>query len=257
MTDPRSGATIAAMSPATSASPACVLELSDLDARELEALLDLGATMQHHPLAWRHRLEGRTVACVLNDASLPVHTALAVAVHRLGALPVVLEAGGAPDEEAHLLSAVCDAIVLSAATQRRLRRIADDADVPVVNAGNADHDPCRALAACLALRDQFGTLDGLKVAWVGPADGLVHSLLQAAPLAGLQLRLSCPPGRLADPWIIASGGRAVHVADSAQAAVEDAHVVISPAMVDALDWAPMTQALLYALITGDWEVPRC
>lgn len=239
------------MSSAAATRPRNVLELSDLRARELAALLDLGAAMERHPAGWRHRLEGRTIACVFHAGSLTVHTALAAAVHRLGALPVILAAGPAPDDDAHLLSALCDAMVVHAATQRHLREVAAEASVPVVNAGNDDHDPCRALAACLALRDRFGTLDGLRLACVGPADGLVHSLLQAAPLAGFEVRLACPP---ADPWSIAAAGRAVRIVDDPEA---DAHAVISPATVDALGWTPMAQALLHALITGDWEVPPC
>lgn len=72
----------------------CLLSLADLSAAELDALLDMAALMKRHPLAWRSALAGRAVGCVIERAATPDRVSLEVAVHRLGALPVVLEPSG-------------------------------------------------------------------------------------------------------------------------------------------------------------------
>lgn len=230
-----------------------LLEIADLDAREFEALLDLASTMHRHPTAWRHSLEGRTVACVLHAPALAAHTALAAAVNRLGALPLMLTPDAFPEDDARMLSSACDGIVIHGARHRDLTDLAARATVPVVNACSREHDPCEALAHCLALRERFGSLDGLSIAYVGPAGPLAYSLLQAAPIARFQLRLACPATAMADPWVLASAGQAVRIFDDPAGAVAGAHAVLrgdGPAS----NRTPTTQALLHALITGDWEV---
>lgn len=234
-----------------------LLALDDLRADELDALLDLGATMLHHPGAWRHRLEGQAVACLLRPRSLELRCALTAAIHRLGALPVLLDLGEEPDDDARALSGTCAAIVVEGAAQRHLRQVVARATVPVINAGNRGNDPCAALAACLALRERFGRLSGLSVAHVGAAGGLAHSLLEAAPLAGFQLHLSAEPGALPDPWVIASAGKAVHLVDDPLAAIGNAHAIVSAARLEPAHRTAMAQALLHTLITGDWEVFSC
>ena len=91
------------------------------------------------------------------------------------------------------------------------------------------------------------------IAYVGPAGALAYSLLQAAPLAHFELRLACPPTAMADPWLLAAAGQTARTYDDPASATVGAHAVLrgdGPAP----DRAPTTQALLHALITGDWEV---
>ena len=81
---------------ATVSTPRCLLGVADLSPREFEALLDLAAVMKRHPLAWRSALAGRAVACVFEHSGLRSQVSLEVAVHRLGALPVVLQPRASP-----------------------------------------------------------------------------------------------------------------------------------------------------------------
>ena len=157
-----------------------------------------------------------------------------------------------------------------------------------------DHHPCQALADCLTLREHFGSLDGLTLAYVGDGNNVAHSLIEAAHLTGMNLRLATPPGCLPDPSILAAAGRsspdavARHAgrgragADAVYYRIRrarwrrrvttpssctagrrtaakrvDSDVIDGPA---SLVWAqaanrlPTAQALLSALVTGDWEV---
>ena len=187
-----------------------VLEIADLDAPEFDALLDLASTMKRHPTAWRHSLEGRTIACVLHAPLVRgPHRHRRPPINRLGALPADAHARCAPGRRrAHALERVRRDRHPRRAAPRPQQTSPRTPPCPVVNAYSREHDPCEALAHCLALRERFGSLDGLSIAYVGPAGGLAHSLLQAAPIARFELRLACPPTAMADPWLLACAGQA-------------------------------------------------
>ncbi len=297
-----------------------VLRLGDLRRDELSAVLDLAAAMKRHPLAWRSTLEGRTVACYFSKPSTRTRVSFETAVYRLGGLPLMLR----PDElqlgrgepisdTARVLSSYCAAIVIRTFGQRDVIELAEHASVPVINALTDDHHPCQALADCLTVHERFGTLEGVALAYVGDGNNVAHSLIEAAALTGMELRIACPPGLQPDPGIMAAAGRAVHVFEDPREAVAGAHAVytdvwvsmgqdadrerrlatlapyrvtpglmalaahdaiflhclpahrgeeVDAAVIDgpasavfeqAANRLPTEQALLYALVTGDWE----
>ncbi len=243
----------------TSTTPRCLLGLADFSPCEVEALLDLAAVMKRHPLAWRSALAGGAVACVFEHSSMRSQVSLEVAVHRLGALPVVLQPRGESiADTAHALSPYIDAIAVRTDRHRDLLELVEHASVPVINALTDREHPCRALADCLALRERFGELPGLQVAYVGAREPAMHSLIEAALLTGMTVRVAAPAPLLPDPALLARAGSAVRVCESEQEAVDGAHVVFTtgaprPAEA-AADLLPVEQAVLRALVTGDWEV---
>ncbi|MDA0181942.1 ornithine carbamoyltransferase [Solirubrobacter phytolaccae] len=264
---------------ATVTTPRSLLGIEDLAADELHALLDLAALMKRHPLAWRGALEGRAVACLFERPWTRGRVSLEVAVHRLGALPVVLERSGGIEETARLLSSYCDAIAIRTDHHRDLLDLAAHATVPVINALTDAAHPCRALADCLTLRERFGELAGLEVAYVGGREPAMHSLIEAAIRTGMTVHVAAPEALLPDPALLARAGTAVRVCESAREAVTDVVAVYAAAarsdlpsafsvtpellsyaapravMVDASpDLLPVEQAVLRVLVTGDWEI---
>ena len=280
------------------------LHMSELDAARTGALLELAAVMKHHPLAWRDALEGRAIACIYGGPSTRSRVSIQVAVHRLGAFPVMLSPdemqlgrGEAATDTARVLSAYCDAIVAHTVRHRDVLDLADFASVPVIDAR-----ACQTLADCLTLRMRFGDLHGLPLAYVGRCGDVAHGLLEAAALTGMDLRLAAPRDGLADPSLLFRAGRNVRIVDDPRDAVAGALAVYTDATAEpddafrvtarlmelaALDavfmhplpahrggevesavidgpasvvWEqaanllPVEQALLRALVTGDWEV---
>jgi ornithine carbamoyltransferase len=246
---------VAVTQPAAPSAPRHLLGLDGLPAGGLAALLEMAAVMKRHPLAWRSTLEGRAIACVFEQPSTCSRVSLQVAVHRLGALPVTLDTlqGGTLADTARLLSASCDAIALRTARHRDLLELAEHASVPVVNARTDREHPCRALAACLMLRERFGDLRGLPVAYLGDSPAVGYSLIEAAMLAGVELRVAPP---LPDPALLERAGQAVRVCHTAREAVRGAVAVIDGTLTTdhAAHLLPVQQAVLRALVTGDWEI---
>lgn len=244
----------AALQPETASAPGHLLGLDALAAGGFTALLDLAAVMRRHPLAWRSALDGRAIACLFEQPSTRSRVSLEVAVHRLGAFPVMV---GLVDESlaetAQELSTFCEAIAVRTPHHRDLLELAEHASVPVLNARTDREYPCRALADCLTLRDRFGELDGLQVAYVGDHEAVANSLAEAAILSGIELRVVAP---MPDPAMLGRAGQAVRVCESADEAVDGADAVLhaSPAPEQIANLLPVEQAVLRTLVTGDWEV---
>ena len=181
--------------------PQDYLRVCDLDADGLTAVLDLAARMKERPHGFVEALRGGTVVCFFEKPSTRTRVSFAAAAERLGMLPLLLRPdelqlgrGETTADTARTLAGYADAIVIRTFAQATVEEIADAASKPVINALTDEHHPCQALADVLTLRERFGRLDGLKVAFVGDFDNVATSLAEAAVLCGIELVVGCPPG---------------------------------------------------------------
>ncbi|MGZ8701391.1 MAG: ornithine carbamoyltransferase [Gaiellaceae bacterium] len=177
------------------------LRVSDLDAAQIEWLLDLARDMKSSPTGWVQTLGGTTLACFFEKPSTRTRVSFAAAAQRLGILPLLLR----PDElqlgrgepiadTARVLSSYVAGIVIRTFAQETIEEVAAAASVPVINALSDEHHPCQALADLLTLRERFGSLDGLKLAYVGDGNNVANSLIEAGRLTGVQVVVAAPPG---------------------------------------------------------------
>ncbi|MCB0876683.1 MAG: ornithine carbamoyltransferase, partial [Solirubrobacterales bacterium] len=118
-----------------------------------------------------------------------------------------------------VLSRYVHAIVFRSGSHERVEELAAAAAVPVVNALTPEHHPCQALADLLTLRERFGSLEGLRVAFVGDGNNVARSLALLGRHVGVEVVVSSPPG-----LELEAGAGAVLVADPAEA-VADADAV--------------------------------
>jgi len=171
-----------------------LLDVDDLSPAELVDVLDLAELPSPPPL-----LAGQGVALLFEKASTRTRVSMEMAVVQLGGHPVTLRAEevGVDDREpaedvAKVLSSYCAALAARVYHHERLVRMADAATVPVVNLLSDDAHPCQTLADLLTLRQCFGRLEGLTLAYVGDGNNVCRSLMKAAPLAGITLRVATP-----------------------------------------------------------------
>lgn len=215
------------------ASPEHLLRISQLDRAQLEHLLEVAALMKAEPTGFRRAHAGKAVACFFAKPSTRTRVSLEGAAWRLGMLPIMLR----PDElqlgrgepisdTAAVLSGYVDAIAIRTFAQAEVEEVAAAATVPVINALTDDHHPCQALADLLTLRQQFGRLEGLRVAYLGDGNNVAHSLMEAGALAAMDVVVATPPDYRPDPEIIA-GAREVATREGGTVALVDdpAHAV--------------------------------
>src|SRR6185312_8145803 len=95
---------------------------------------------------------------------------------------------------------------------RVLERMQAVVDVPIVNLLSDRAHPCQALADLLTLREHFGRLEGLRIAYVGDGNNVAHSLLQAGAMTGMSVSIATPPGYRPDEEIVADAAEVAVVA---------------------------------------------
>ena len=217
-----------------------LLEIDDLDAREVTAVLDR-ATDPVPPQV----LAGRGVALLFEKPSNRTRNSMEMAVVQLGGHPVSLrgeEVGIDSRETAEDVARTlgCYHAVIGARVfeHAKVERLAAASPVPVINLLSDDAHPCQALADLLTVRQRFGDLAGRVIAYVGDFNNVARSLSLAATLVGARMRLACPPGfgpTPADLDRVSTLGSSPMLTSRPSEAVEDADVVYADV------WASMGQ----------------
>jgi ornithine carbamoyltransferase len=205
--------------------PRHFLRISDLDADSLGALLDLAEVMRARPHGFVDALRGDTLVCFFEKPSTRTRVSFAAAAERLGMMPLLLRPdelqlgrGETIEDTARTLSGYAAAIVVRTFAHETVEQLAGAATVPVINALTDAHHPCQALADLLTLREHFGRLEGLRIAFVGAGNNVATSLLEAGALAGVEVVVACPRGYepraagqvVADPYEAVVGADAVY-----------------------------------------------
>ena len=134
--------------------------------------------------------------------------------------------------------------------QATLEELADHASVPVINALTDEHHPCQALADLLTLRERFGSLHGLRLAYLGDANNVAHSLLEAGALTGASVVVACPRGYGPDDEVLdrafhlqADHGGLLEITHDPRHAVAGAHAVYTDVWVSMGEEAEREQRL--------------
>jgi ornithine carbamoyltransferase len=181
--------------PLPGGAPRHFLEVDDLGAHELAAVLDLADESRPPPL-----LAGKGVALLFEKPSLRTRNATELAVVQLGGHPVsaraeevALDVREPVADVARVLSRYHAAIGARVFSHTRLEHMAAASTVPVVNLLSDRSHPCQALADLLTLRQLWGgSLAGRAIAYVGDANNVCRSLVLAAALAGVRIRVATP-----------------------------------------------------------------
>jgi ornithine carbamoyltransferase len=178
---------------------------AELDAVELTALLDRALALKQAPLS-SQVLAGQSVALIFQKPSTRTRLSFEVGVHELGGCPIVLRSdemqlsrGEALRDTALVLSRHVAAVGLRTGPDEMLDELARYSSVPVVNMLSAGHHPCQALADLLTLKEAYGELAGLRVAYVGDGNNVARSLALLGALAGLDVAIASPEGYALDP----------------------------------------------------------
>jgi ornithine carbamoyltransferase len=201
---------------------------------ELGKLLDRAAELKagRRERLGAEALAGRSVALVFEKPSTRTRVSFEVGVVELGATPVVLQGnelqlsrGESIADTARVFSRYVDAIVIRSGSHQAVAELAASAEVPVVNALTPLHHPCQALADLLTLRERFGELRGLRLAYVGDGNNVARSLAIAAELADVELVVAAPPGYQLEP------GHGVTLSDDPRAAAAGADALYTDVWV--------------------------
>lgn len=215
---------------------------TELTSDELERLLVRADELKAAPLS-SDALHRRTVALVFQAPSTRTRTSFEAGVAELGGHPMVLRTddtqltrGESVRDTAYILSRNAVAIGIRTPSDELMRELAEHASVPVINMLTALHHPCQALADLMTLREAFGQLRGLKLAYIGDGNNVARSLALVGALADVELRVAAPDGYQLEPL------PGVLLTDDPREAVAGADAVYTDVWVSMSDDPATTQA---------------
>jgi ornithine carbamoyltransferase len=208
---------------------------AELNASELDRLLVRAAVLKAAPLS-SDALVRRSVALIFQAASTRTRTSFEAGIVELGGHPMVLRAdelqlsrGESVRDTANVLSRHVAAIGIRTGPDELLAEFAAHSSIPVINMLTAGHHPCQALADLFTLREAFGSLAGLKLAYVGDGNNVARSLAILGHTAGVQLRVAAPDGYQLEPL------PGVVLTDDPRAAAEGADAIYTDVWVSMSD----------------------
>jgi ornithine carbamoyltransferase len=171
---------------------------AELTAAELDRLLARALELKADRQASR-ALAGRSVALVFERPSTRTRISFEVGVAELGGHPVVLRGdelqvarGESLRDLALVLSRMVQAVGVRTGPHDAVEELSANASIPVVNMLTREHHPCQALADLLTLRERFGRLEGLRLAYVGDGNNVARSLRILGSLAGVEVQVASP-----------------------------------------------------------------
>ncbi len=182
----------------------------ELDRDRLLALLDRAAELKRGRRAGEgnDELFGRSIALVFERPSTRTRVSFEVGVAELGATPLVLRGdelqltrGESIGDTGRVMSRYVDAMVIRSGSHDAVTELAAASEVPVINALTPRHHPCQALADMLTLREHFGDLDGVRLAYVGDGNNCARSLAIIGRIAGVEVAVASPEGYELEPGL--------------------------------------------------------
>ncbi len=206
---------------------------------ELDALLDRALELKAAPRSSR-ALAGRSVALVFEKPSTRTRLSFEVGIDELGGHPVILRAdelqlsrGEAVRDTALVLSRHVAAAGVRTGPHEMLEELSAHSSIPVINMLTSLHHPCQALADLLTLREAYGSLDGVRIAYVGDGNNVARSLAILGTLAGLNVAIAAPEGYQleADLQLPAGASGSLSLHTDPREAVEGAQAVYTDVWV--------------------------
>jgi ornithine carbamoyltransferase len=178
-----------------------VLRDTDVTADELRELIDLAIDIKAAPRRYRQALEGCSVALLFEKPSLRTRVTFELAVKQLGGNSIYQDHrdGRIGEREpakdmARNLDRWVQAIVARTFSQKTIEDLARWSSVPVINALSDTFHPCQVMGDFQTLKERFGKLEGLRMAFVGDGNNVCHSLLLCASRLGISMNVVNPPG---------------------------------------------------------------
>jgi ornithine carbamoyltransferase len=191
------------------------LRMDDFSSEELEHVFTRSQVIKgrfkryefYQPLA------DRTLAMVFEKASTRTRVSFEAGMYQMGGSVIHITTGDSQlgraepiEDTARVISRMVDIVMIRTFEQARIERFAQHSRVPVINGLTNEYHPCQILADIFTFIEQRGPIAGRTVAWIGDANNVAYTWLQAARLLGFRVNVSTPPGYALDPQFAPAGG---------------------------------------------------
>lgn len=194
--------------------PCHFLKLSDFSGEELRHMLERAKTIKKNLYAGERYepFKGKVLIMVFEKASTRTRVSFETGFYQLGGNVVHLASQGSQlgrsesiADTARVISRMGDLIMIRTFGQDRLNELAANSRVPVINGLTNEYHPVQIMADIETFEEHRGPITGKTVAWVGDANNMSYSWIEAAKLLGFKLHFSSPKGYELDPKLTLAG----------------------------------------------------
>jgi ornithine carbamoyltransferase len=215
-----------------------LLKMLDLSSADIVEILDLADQLKYekkHGIAHPH-LAGKSIGLIFQKASTRTRVSFETGINQLGGQALFLSAkdlqigrGEPVQDTARVLSRYLDGIMIRTYAQSEVEDLAKYGSIPVINGLTDFSHPCQVLADLMTIREKYGVLKGLKMAYVGDGDNMANSLIVGALKSGMKVSVATPAGYEPDEAVLefAKNNPDFVLTQSPEEAVKDADVVIT------------------------------
>jgi len=219
-----------------------LLTILDLDRSEILSLIERGLELKKLGRKVPRTLTGYTLGLLFEKASTRTRVSFETAMFRMGGRCVFLNKTDTQlsrDESiadtARVLSRYLDVIAIRTYSHGLVEEMARWASIPVINALTDLYHPCQILSDLMTVQEKRGSLEDMKVAWVGDGNNVAHSWINAAAVLGFELVLACPPGYEPASDVLGNGKPNIRLVGDPKIAATGADVINTDV------WASMGQ----------------
>ena len=179
------------------------LSLKDFSKEEIKEMIDLAVELKgyHKQGVRKEILAGKTLAMIFQKSSTRTRVSFEAGMYQLGGLAHFLSTqdlqigrGEPISDTARVLSRYVDGILIRTFDQQEVEQLAQYADIPVINGLTDLYHPTQALADMLTIYEHKNQLEGIKLAYIGDGNNVVHSLMVAGAKLGMEVRVATPVG---------------------------------------------------------------
>lgn len=180
-----------------------LIALKDFNKEQLTSLVERALVLKKEAREGTRHLElaGRTISMLFDKPSTRTRVSFEAAMYGLGGQVIhmtsresQLTRGEPLKDTARVLARYVDAIVVRTFGQYVVEELARYSTVPVINALTDLYHPCQVLSDVMTVVENKGSVDGLKIVWLGDGNNMANSWIEAASVFGFPLTLACPMG---------------------------------------------------------------
>ena len=203
------------------------LKLADFSAEELEHMLERALWIKARQKAGNpyEPFHGKVLAMIFEKASTHTRVSFETGFYQMGGNVVNLTSQGSQlgrsesiEDTARVISRMVDLVMIRTFGQDRLVAFAQNSQVPVINGLTNEYHPVQIMTDILTFMEHKGSIRGKRVAWIGDANNMSYSWLEAAKILGFEMTLAIPEGYPIDTSLIQAGNYYTVTRDPIEAA---------------------------------------
>lgn len=178
-----------------------LLSITDLSSKQLMELILESGRMKHKPSDYLDKLKGKSMVMLFEKPSTRTRLSFEVAIFQLGGHPVFMDAnitqlrrGETIADSARVISRYADLIIARVNRHETLTELAENSNVPVINALSDREHPCQILCDLFTIYERRNKLKGIKLAYMGDGNNVCNSLLLGCAMSGMDISVASPEG---------------------------------------------------------------